>query len=74
MQVHFQFLFNNYTLFLYFSYGRRIISNSAYFGLLEVCKPQPGEVVVVSGAAGAVGNLVGQIAKIKGNFGIYTHL
>lgn len=40
--------------------------NSAYFGLLEICKPQPGEIVVVSGAAGAVGFLVGQIAKIKG--------
>jgi NADPH:quinone reductase len=38
---------------------------AAYFGLLEVCKPQPGESVVVSGAAGAVGSLVGQIAKIK---------
>ena len=38
---------------------------TAYFGLLEICKPQPGETVVVSGAAGAVGSLVGQIAKIK---------
>lgn len=33
---------------------------------MEICKPQPGEIVVVSGAAGAVGILVGQIAKIKG--------
>lgn len=40
--------------------------NTAYFGLLEICKPKPGEIVVVSGAAGAVGLLVGQIAKIKG--------
>ncbi|XP_014258659.1 prostaglandin reductase 1-like [Cimex lectularius] len=40
--------------------------NTAYFGLLEICKPVQGEVVVVSGAAGAVGSLVGQIAKIKG--------
>merc|ERR1719312_594804 len=40
--------------------------NTAYFGLLEICKPQAGETVVVSGAAGAVGSLVGQIAKIKG--------
>ncbi|XP_059607982.1 prostaglandin reductase 1-like [Phlebotomus argentipes] len=40
--------------------------NTAYFGLLELCKPQAGETVVVSGAAGAVGSLVGQIAKIKG--------
>jgi len=38
---------------------------TAYFGLLEVCRPQPGETVVISGAAGAVGSLVGQIAKIK---------
>ena len=39
---------------------------TAYFGLLEICDPQPEETVVVSGAAGAVGSLVGQIAKIKG--------
>lgn len=39
---------------------------TAYFGLLEVCKPHPGDVVLVSGAAGAVGSLVGQLAKIKG--------
>lgn len=39
---------------------------TAYFGLLEIGNPQPGESVVVSGAAGAVGSLVGQIAKIKG--------
>jgi len=38
---------------------------TAYFGLLEICRPQPGETVVVSGAAGAVGSLVGQVAKIK---------
>ena len=42
--------------------------NTAYFGLLELCQPKPGETVVVNGAAGAVGSLVGQIAKIKGNF------
>lgn len=40
--------------------------NSAYFGFLEICKPKAGETVVVSGAAGAVGSHVGQIAKIKG--------
>merc|ERR1719491_2741531 len=40
--------------------------NTAYFGLLEICKPKAGETVVVSGAAGAVGSLVGQIAKLKG--------
>jgi NADPH:quinone reductase len=38
---------------------------SAYFGFLELCSPKAGETVVVSGAAGAVGSLVGQIAKIK---------
>ncbi|HLI82880.1 MAG TPA: NADP-dependent oxidoreductase [Bryobacteraceae bacterium] len=38
---------------------------TAYFGLLDICRPQPGETVVVSGAGGAVGSLVGQIAKIK---------
>lgn len=39
---------------------------TAYFGLLDVGKPKAGETVVVSGAAGAVGSVVGQIAKIKG--------
>ena len=39
---------------------------TAYFGLLDIGKPQAGETVVVSGAAGAVGGVVGQIAKIKG--------
>ena len=38
----------------------------AYFGLLEVGQPKPGETVVVSAASGAVGSIVGQIAKIKG--------
>ena len=39
---------------------------TAYFGLLDIGKPQAGNTVVVSGAAGAVGSVVGQIAKIKG--------
>ncbi len=39
---------------------------TAYFGLTEVGKPKRGETVVVSGAAGAVGSVVGQIAKILG--------
>ena len=39
---------------------------TAYFGLLDIGKPQKGETVVVSGAAGAVGVVVGQIAKIVG--------
>jgi NADPH-dependent curcumin reductase CurA len=39
---------------------------TAYFGLLDVGQPKQGETVVVSGAAGAVGSVVGQIARIKG--------
>jgi NADPH-dependent curcumin reductase CurA len=39
---------------------------TAYFGLLDVGQPQAGQTVVVSGAAGAVGQTVGQLAKIKG--------
>jgi NADPH-dependent curcumin reductase CurA len=39
---------------------------TAYFGLLDVGQPRPGDTVVVSGAAGAVGQTVGQLAKIKG--------
>ncbi|KAK4885642.1 hypothetical protein RN001_001913 [Aquatica leii] len=43
-----------------------LTGNTAYFGFLEICKPKTKDVVVVSGAAGAVGSHVGQIAKIKG--------
>jgi NADPH-dependent curcumin reductase CurA len=39
---------------------------TAYVGLLEIGKPKPGETVVVAAASGAVGSVVGQIAKIKG--------
>ncbi len=39
---------------------------TAYFGFLDVCEPKAGDTVLVTGAAGAVGSLVGQIAKIKG--------
>ena len=39
---------------------------TAYFGLLDTGQPKPGESVVVSAAAGAVGSIVGQIARIKG--------
>jgi NADPH-dependent curcumin reductase CurA len=39
---------------------------TAYFGLLEIGRPEEGQTVVVSGAAGAVGGVVGQIAKLKG--------
>ncbi len=42
------------------------IGLTAYFGLLDITDPQPGETLVVSAAAGAVGSLVGQIGKIKG--------
>jgi len=39
---------------------------TAYFGLLDIGKPQTGETIAISAAAGAVGMIVGQIAKIKG--------
>ena len=39
---------------------------TAYFGLLDAGKPQRNDVVLISGAAGAVGSMVGQIAKING--------
>jgi NADPH-dependent curcumin reductase len=39
---------------------------TAYFGLLDIGKPQRGDTVVVSAAAGAVGSVVGQVAKVKG--------
>lgn len=42
------------------------VGMTAYFGFLEVCEPKEGETVLVSGAAGAVGSLVGQLAKIHG--------
>ena len=39
---------------------------TAYFGLFDVCQPKAEETVLVSGAAGAVGSIVGQLAKIEG--------
>jgi hypothetical protein len=39
---------------------------TAYFGLLDIGRPQPGQTVVVSGAAGSVGSVAGQIARIQG--------
>ncbi|CAN5132257.1 NADP-dependent oxidoreductase [soil metagenome] len=39
---------------------------TAYFGMTDIAKPQPGETVVISAAAGATGSLAGQIAKIAG--------
>ncbi len=43
-----------------------LTGRTAYFGLLDIGKPKERETVLVSGAAGAVGSTVGQIAKIKG--------
>jgi NADPH-dependent curcumin reductase CurA len=43
-----------------------MVGLTAYFGLLDVGKPEAGETLVVSGAAGAVGSIVGQIGKIVG--------
>jgi NADPH-dependent curcumin reductase CurA len=39
---------------------------TAYFGLLDIGQPRPGDTVVVSGAAGATGSVVGQLARIEG--------
>jgi NADPH-dependent curcumin reductase len=46
--------------------GLGITGLTAYFGLLDIGEPKPGQTVVVTGAAGAVGMIVGQIARIKG--------
>jgi len=43
-----------------------VIGMTAYFGLLDITDPKPGETLVVSAAAGAVGSITGQIGKIKG--------
>jgi NADPH-dependent curcumin reductase CurA len=43
-----------------------MVGMTAYFGLLDVGKPKAGETLVISGAAGAVGSIVGQIGKIVG--------
>ena len=43
-----------------------VVGPTAYFGLLDIGQPKAGETVVVSAAAGAVGSIVGQIAKVKG--------
>ena len=39
---------------------------TAWYGLMQICQPKPGETVVVSAASGAVGSAVGQLAKVKG--------
>jgi len=46
--------------------GYGVSGLTAYFALYEVCKPQPGQTVLVTGAAGAVGSMVGQFAKLAG--------
>ena len=46
--------------------GLGVTSLTAYFGLLEVGQPRPGETVLVSAAAGAVGSVAGQIARLAG--------
>ncbi|WP_397473726.1 NADP-dependent oxidoreductase [Pusillimonas sp.] len=43
-----------------------LVGPTAYFGLLDVTRPQPGETLVVSAAAGGVGQIVGQLGKLKG--------
>src|SRR5262249_6265008 len=43
-----------------------IVGPTAYFGLIDIGKPKAGETVGVSAAAGAVGSIVGQVAKIHG--------
>jgi hypothetical protein len=40
---------------------------TAYFALIKECKPQPGQTVLINGAAGAVGSIAGQIAKLSGS-------
>lgn len=39
---------------------------TAYFGVTDVCRPKPGQTMVISAAAGAVGSIAGQVAKLKG--------
>jgi NADPH-dependent curcumin reductase CurA len=46
--------------------GIGVTAKTAYFGLLEVGRPHPGDTVLVSAAAGATGSVAGQIAKIQG--------
>ena len=46
-------------------YIANVFSLTAYIGFLDLCKPQKGETVMVNACTGAVGSMVGQIAKIK---------
>lgn len=45
-----------------------IFSATAYFGFNTILEPKAGETIIVNGAAGAVGSVVGQLAKIKVRF------
>ncbi|XP_069818199.1 prostaglandin reductase 1-like isoform X5 [Dendropsophus ebraccatus] len=45
--------------------GTQVARVTAYVGLKQICEPKPGEVLLVNSAAGAVGTIVGQIAKIR---------
>lgn len=55
------------TYFLYtINFLNFVFRNTALFGFLNICSPKPGETVVISAAAGAVGSHVGQIAKDLG--------
>jgi len=47
---------------------------TAYFGLIKLMEPKAGETLIVNGAAGAVGSIVGQLAKIKVTKKIYRIL
>lgn len=57
--------FNSYTYYPSFYFR-----NTAYFGLKEICQPKPGETIVITGAAGAVGSHVGQIGKLLGRYNL----
>ena len=57
-------LFSEHPSYYLGAYG--LTGLTAYFALLEVCKPKKNEVVFVNSAAGAVGHIVAQISKIQG--------
>ena len=46
--------------------GLRVSGLTAYFSILEECRPQPGQTVLINGAAGAVGSIAGQLCKMAG--------
>lgn len=67
-RVDFEKKFNKKCIFLRFLFS--YIRNTALFGFLEICDPKPGNIVIISGAAGAVGSHVAQIAKHKGMYNL----